>query len=158
MTPRPEWGTPPPSYAGGGIRLVEVAPPSPDVPHAARGAADADADANGDADDGGGGGGDGGTKAAAPAPKRQPLPWPREEGAGAGTVPQLRYFCFEPSPGYVQAQQQFGLAQATHDPNAVVQLLAAYPYHADALLALGELQRCLHFARRRPTGGDTRHG
>ena len=39
------------------------------------------------------------------------------------------------------AQQLFEQAQASYDPNQLLNLLQHYPYHADTLLAASELYR-----------------
>jgi hypothetical protein len=96
ISPRPNW-TKPPTYVGGGLRMVPV-----------------------DASEflGGGGG-----------------CWPNADGDGCS------FFEFEESDGYQATQGQFEFAQATNDPNSLIQMLHRHPYHIDTMLTLAEVYR-----------------
>lgn len=52
-------------------------------------------------------------------------------------------FAYTHSAGYTAAQAVFEEAQASHDPNAVAELLHQTPYHTDALLAMSQLYRSM---------------
>ena len=49
------------------------------------------------------------------------------------------FFQFRHSEDYQKAQQEYEVAAASHDPNAIVGVLQFYPYHIDALMQLAEV-------------------
>ncbi|KAF2076334.1 hypothetical protein CYY_002340 [Polysphondylium violaceum] len=49
------------------------------------------------------------------------------------------YFNMKWSPNYIEAQEEFYLSLATHDPMSVASLIRYHPYHIDSLLQLSQV-------------------